>query len=44
MLILKWIVKIWQDILENNKKYVSVKLSHGARFDCVVYDFNTVED
>ena len=30
--------------LENNQQNVSVKWSHGARFDCVVYDIYTVED
>ena len=28
---------------DNNQQYVSVKWSHWAQFDCVVYDFYTVE-
>ena len=35
---LKYKFFIWQNILQNNHQNVSVKWSHGARFDCVVYD------
>ena len=31
-------------MFENNQQNVSVKWSHGARFDCVVYHIYTVEN
>ena len=44
LLILRKNFEILQDILENNQQYVNIKWSHGARFNCVVYDIYTVDD